>query len=154
MSTAIYAIWLLTSATGAEQAGVGFASDVAMPVTTLENPQVTAGFLRESPSRLWHPIAGCRHCRTPEPILYIDTSCCSRWYTGLNAGRHRQPYDHLIQFDYPWHREPGCARCKGRHEWTDPTFRSHPMLAPMAQAEATQRGGNTAGRPSAIRKVE
>ncbi len=154
MSTTICAIWLLASVAGAEPPGIDFVSDVAMGAASLESARVREEVSQESSTTMRHPVVVCRSRNMPEPILCVDTSCSLRRYVVLNAGYHRQPYNHLIQFDYPWHRESACARCGGFRLWSDPSFQSQPVPAPLAPAEDTQRGGSIAGRPSAIRKVD
>jgi hypothetical protein len=153
MSTAICAIWLLASVPGAEPPGVAYAVGPVVDLTS--EHEVSAGEpLLPGTDGVGTPLGMVHVCRRPEPLLYIDTNCSMRLYTILNAGYHKQPYDHLVRFDYPWHRRASCSGCKGIHKWPDPRSRLHAALAPLARPVGTREGGTKSTRPSAIRQVD
>lgn len=93
-------------------------------------------------------------CRPPQPLLYVDTIGAARWYTQQNAALVRQPYDYLVRFDYPWHREYRCPKCSGYGSPTDSAYRSPATLAPLAPSGDTPTGGKVVCRASAIRRVD
>lgn len=150
MSTTICAVCLLASVTGAEPAGVAYVSEPTTGPARVECPLAVEPLMRESES-LEAPIVVCRDCRMPEPLLYVDTECSTRWYTMLNVGYYRQPYNYLVRFDYPWHPEPNCARC---WQAIHPAPQPQAVLAPLETAKDTRKGGSEMSRPSAIRRVD
>ncbi len=153
MSTAICAVWLLASVTGAEPAGVAYASESAIGVAPMVHPLAAAPRMLES-SSITSPIVVYHDCRVPEPLLYIDTTCSTRWYTMINVEHHRQPYNYLVQFDYPWHSETGCASHWCVAAPPHPAHRPQATLAPLETTEGTRTGGGSMSRPSAIRRVD
>ena len=146
MSTAVCVIWLLTSMTGAEPPGVAYAGE---PAGLERQPGA------ERPVSATWPVAprfwACPGCRLPEPLLYVDTNCMTRWYTIHNAGCVRQPYNYLVRFDYPWHSEFGCCGCPGFGMPAEAALRPLDILA---SPDDTRIGNDAANRPSAIRKVD
>jgi len=161
MSTAICAIWLLAAIPGAESPVV-IDEPQAMPEVGEVGIDVASDESMMSPLRLSTGGDGClspplfvyRGCKCPEPLLYIDTSCTLRWYTMMNAAYHIAPYNYVVQFDYPWHRESRCMRGRGHHGMLMPVTKMHAPLAPLAQSGDTCCGGEAGSRPSAIRVVD
>lgn len=152
MSTAIYAVCLLVSVVGAEPSDrVSADNTVSAATEEVMSTDMPAVIISDP---VGAPCVMRARYRRPEPLLYIDTSCSMRWYTLLNAGHHRRPYDYLVQFDYPWHPEPRCGRCVSGNKWAGLVLRPHASLAPLAPWNDTLEGGNTTSRPSAIRKVD
>ena len=150
MSTVICAIWLLAAIPGAKPPGSAAISEPVMEEAS-EGEMLVAEPLPANRAPVTIPVVACHGSRRPEPLLYVDTSCSMRWYTMLNGAYHRQPYNYLIEFDYPWHREP---RCKRVHPWPKPIFGPHSKLAPLALSGDARRGSYKTFRPSAIRTVD
>jgi len=154
ISSAIYAICLLSSATGAEPPGVAYARQPVLAATGAESQTGMEAELSEAEYLgLPSPVA-CPVCRAPEPFCCALPYCRARWYTAVNAEYHWQPYNYRVRFDYPWHVEPGCASC-----WQTgvplPAFSQSPaVLAPPNTAKDVFVDADKMSRPSAIRSVD
>ena len=149
MSTAVCVIYLLTTMTGGDPAGVACADDASV----LESQPVA----EQEESATWFVAPKFwtrRGCRMPEPLLYIDTNCMTKWYTLRGEVYARQPYNYLVQFDYPWHPECGCPRCAGCGILAYRVLGPNGALAPLPPLDAASMVDDRTNRPSAIRKVD
>lgn len=154
MSTAICAILLLASVPGAEPPGVAHAYGPVVDANGEQEEVLVGEPVLLGTADVGTPLGTVCVCQRLEPLLYVDTSCSMRLYTILNAGYHRQPYNYLVRFDYPWHGRASCSRCRRAHTWTDRRSQMHAALAPLARPEGTPEGGAKLSRPSAIRQVD
>lgn len=154
ISSAIYAICLLSSATGAEPPGVAYAKQPVLAATGAEyQTGVEAELLEAGYLGSPYPVV-CPRCRAPEPFCCVLPYCRARWYTTVNAGYHRQPYNYRVHFDYPWHAESGCASCWQTDAFLSVFSQPPAMLAPLDTAKDATICGNKMNRPSAIRRVD
>ena len=153
MSTTLCTLWLLASVSGAEPPGIAHVNSPAIVVRGDEVAQ--AEERARYGTNCCEPLPFVyRGCHRPAPLVYVDTACTLRWYTMLNAAQHLQPYNYLVQFDYPWHRESSCIRVGMDQACPNQRFESHASLAPLAPTEGAYRGGVGTSRPSAIRIVD
>lgn len=156
MSPALSVVWLLASITTADPPqAVSAEAPVEVEVESARDVQ---GVWIESPTkaiaRCWTAWWTQRPERLPEPLLYVDTNCMTKWYTIHNAGSVRQPYNYVVQFDYPWHPECRCPRCLAYSIPSATVLGSTAALVPLAPVEPAPKSDSQANRPSAIRRVD
>ncbi len=148
MSTVVCVICLLTTMTGGEPAGTACVDDAG--VLESQPAAEQAKWATRFVPKFWTRQDG----RMPEPLLYIDTNCMTKWYTLRGVVYARQPYNYLVQFDYPWHPECGCRMCMGCGMPANIALGPNAALAPMPPLDAAGMADAGTNRPSAIRKVD